>query len=160
MTKTVIRLALLLFVIAAGFYLVVDKSDQPAATDSVAATETTSPSAEGDQVIVYYFHGEQRCPTCLKIEALSSEAVQTGFAGELDEGRVVWKVVNYEKPENAHFVQEFELYTKSLIVVKTVNGKMVEWKNLPEIWELVNDDAAFIKYVKGEVSAYLNPEEA
>lgn len=159
--KTIVRVVLLLFVVAAAIYMVAQRSDQPTNAENTAATNEAIPIADNtDQVLVYYFHGEQRCPTCLKIEKLSSEAMQTGFAEALQDGRVVWQVVNYEQPENAHFVDDYELYTKSVIVVKMVNGEQVEWKNLPDIWELVNDDAEFIKYVDGEVRAYMSLGEA
>jgi len=153
--KTVIRIVLVLFVLASGFYLAVDRSENTAAKPDIAVTETASPEMPGDQVLVYYFHGDVRCPTCMKIEALSTEAVEKGFDKELKNGRVAWQVVNIETPENAHFVDDFELYTKSLILVKKNDGVQTAWKNLPRIWELVNDDTAFIDYVDGEVKAYL-----
>jgi hypothetical protein len=154
--KTTVSVILILFVLASVAWLVFGQSDSPAITDeSTSVAEEAAAEVKGDQVLVYYFHGEQRCPTCMKIEALSNQAMQTGFAGEIADGRVVWKVVNYEQPENAHFVDDYELYTKSLIVVKTTDGQQMEWKNLPEIWELVHDDEAFIGYVNSEVDAYL-----
>jgi hypothetical protein len=153
--KTVVSVILLLFVLASVAYLVFDNSDTSDATTNDVIAEQASSEIEGDQVLVYYFHGEVRCPTCIKIEALSTEAVQAGFAEEIGDGRLVWQVVNIEQPENEHFVDDYELYTKSVIVVKQTDGQQVAWKNLPEIWELVDDDAAFIKYVNDEVKAYL-----
>lgn len=156
--KTAVRIILVLFVLASVAYLVFDRSETAVATETAAADQTPQDSIGdqvGDQVLVYYFHGDVRCPTCIKIEALSTKAIESGFAGEIADGRLVWQAVNVDQPENAHFVDDYELYTKSLIVVKKHNGDQTEWKNLPQIWELVNDDAAFIKYVDDEVKAYV-----
>ncbi len=152
--KTAIRLILVLFVLASVAYLVFDGFKTSEATVDTSTAEQVSSEIEGDQVLVYYFHGDVRCPTCIKIEALSTEAIQNGFAEDIEAGRLVWEAVNTDQPENAHFIDDYELYTKSLIVVKKTDGEQTTWKNLPEIWELVNDDEAFIQYVDEEVKAY------
>ena len=51
-----------------------------------------------DGLVVYYFHGNIRCPTCRSIESQAQETVQTHFASQLSNGEVVWKIVNYEQP--------------------------------------------------------------
>jgi len=52
-------------------------------------------------------------------------------------------------------VKDYELYTKSVVLSETKNGKEVRWKNLDKVWTLLGDEAAFKKYVRDEVSAYL-----
>ncbi len=153
--RTVITAILSLFVLASVAYLVFDQPDTAVVTDGVPSAEPISADVAGDLVVVYYFHGDVRCPTCIKIEALSTEAIQNGFAEDIEAGRLVWQAVNTDQPENTHFIDDYELYTKSLIVVKKTDGEQTAWKNLPEIWELVNDDNAFIQYVDDEVKAYL-----
>lgn len=112
------------------------------------------PSA-GHVVRVYYFHTTQRCASCKKVETLSEEAVREGFARELGAGALEWSSLNLDDPENRHFVEDFQLYTKSLVVVDLRDGKQVRWKNLPRIWELLRDDVAFRQYVQREVHEYL-----
>ena len=63
--------------------------------------------------------------------------------------------VNVEVKGNEHFVKDYELYTKSVVLSETKNGKEVRWKNLDKVWTLLGDEAAFKKYVRDEVSAYL-----
>jgi hypothetical protein len=62
--------------------------------------------AETTQVIAYYFHGTVRCETCLNIEKQAHELVMSRFAAELASERLVFKPVNYDKPENAHFSKD------------------------------------------------------
>lgn len=108
-----------------------------------------------DKITVYYFHTSYRCSNCVKIEKYSSEAVQSGFPKELKDGKIVWKVVNVEKEPNKHFIKDYQLYTKSLVIVKMKNGKQIEWKNLNKIWELLYNKSKFIGYVQDEVKNYL-----
>jgi hypothetical protein len=108
------------------------------------------------KIIAYYFHGTSRCVSCRKIEAYSDEAIKSGFTTELKDGVLEWRVVNVEEKENGHFVEDYKLYTKSLVLVEMKDGKQVKWKNLDKVWELLKDKDAFIKYVKYEVSIFLN----
>ena len=124
-----------------------------------AMVAQTAPPASAPSSIhavrVYYFHGNARCVSCRKIEALAAEAVRAAFPEELKQGKVQWLVVNVEEPANKHFIQDYKLYTKSLVVVDLADGSQVRWKNLERIWELLRDDEAFRRYVQGEVKSYL-----
>jgi len=91
-------------------------------------------------VKVVYFHTDYRCSTCTKLEKYSEETVNKYFADDLKSGKVVWESINYEEEKNEHFVDKFNLYNKSLIIMKYENGKMKEWKNLEKIWELVSNE--------------------
>ena len=108
------------------------------------------------KVIAYYFHTNTRCSTCMKIEAYSKEAIMNGFPEELKNGTLEMRIVNYEQPENRHFINDYKLVSKSLILVKIVNGKPVEWKNLKLVWQLTGRKDAFINYVRKEVKSYLS----
>ncbi len=106
-------------------------------------------------VVAYYFHGNFRCPTCRKLEALSFEAVESGFPEDLKAGRLEWHVINIEEPGNEHFAQDYQLVSKSLVLVGKEDSKQTQWKNLQDIWTLVNNKEAFIKYVQTEIRSYL-----
>ena len=55
----------------------------------------------GDCLMVYYFYSNTRCPTCRVIESQSHETVQSHFASQLENGEVIWKILNYEEPAGA-----------------------------------------------------------
>lgn len=116
---------------------------------------TNPGDSPGTKVVAYYFHGQFRCATCRKLEALSKEAISSGFAQELGSSRLAFRVVNVETPDTEHFVKDFQLVTKSLVLVEYKDGKVVRWKNLPKIWQLVRDREEFIRYVQGETRAFL-----
>jgi thiol-disulfide isomerase/thioredoxin len=112
--------------------------------------------ANDHAVIVYYFHGKYRCGTCKRIEQLTKEAVAESFANEMKTRLVEMKVINVDEPENKHFAKDYQLFTRSVVLSDTVNGKEKQWKNLQKVWELVRNEEAFKKYIRDEVTAYLS----
>lgn len=101
---------------------------------------------------VYYFHGNSRCATCRTIEAYAREAVTTAFADELRANRLDWQVVNVDEPAHKHFIREFRLYTRSVVVVDASDPR--RFKVLEKVWELVSNKPAFQKYVEQEIRAF------
>ena len=106
-------------------------------------------------VVAYYFHGNKRCSTCRKLEAYSKEAIETGFADRLESGALSWRAVNVDRPADAHFVTDFELVTKALVLVEYRDGEVVRWRNLKLIWQLVGDKDGFLTYVRRETGEFL-----
>jgi hypothetical protein len=130
----------------------------PAVSEPVTAGEpaVADTAAAPHHLVVYYFHTNYRCSSCRKIEAYAHRALETGFAAELADGRMEWRVVNVEEAGNEHFVKDYQLYTKSVVLSDLAAGKEVRWKNLPKVWELLNDEAGFVEYVQTETHAYLD----
>lgn len=168
--KTIITVVLLLFVCVSVLYIFVGESGREQvsteANNETVAPENPALDEQNDdpvnpepQVIAYYFHGNKRCNTCLTIEAYAEESIRTGFARELETGMLGWRVVNVEESGNGHFVQDYELSTRSVILVDMRDKKQTRWKNLPEIWKLVRDKQAFVKYIQEETQAFLGGQD-
>ncbi len=113
---------------------------------------------ENTELIAYYFHTTRRCASCKKIEAYSREAIETGFGEALKTGELEWLVLNTDKPENKHFLEDYQLYTKSLVLSKIEDGEEKEWINLDKVWRLLGDKNSFIKYVQTEVQTFSGQE--
>jgi hypothetical protein len=107
------------------------------------------------QVIVYYFHTTRRCETCRNFEAYTDELLKNYFPQELEKGTVVYRVINTDLPENNHFIDEYQLITKSIVLSDVREGKQVRWKNLDRIWELAHNKDDFVKYVRDEITLFL-----
>lgn len=120
-----------------------------------AVAGAADPPAEKNRIVVYYFHTTHRCASCKKIEAYTEEAVKDAFAEEIKQGRLVWRMVNTDEKPNKHYVKDYQLYTKSVIVSEEISGKQERWKNLPKIWELLGDRPGFHLYIQEETGAYL-----
>ena len=76
----------------------------------------TVPTAESDGIEVLYFHGKQRCATCIAIEKQTKQAVE-----ELGDNRLTMRTIDISKKENESIVEKYEVAWSSLIVVKDGN---------------------------------------
>jgi len=92
----------------------------------------------------------------LKIEAYSQEAILTGFPQDIKKGRLDWQVINVEEIKNRHFIKDYQLITKSVVLVAFENGKQTEWTNLSRVWELAGNKDVFVKYIQDEMRTFLN----
>ncbi len=111
--------------------------------------------ASASTLVVTYFHTTARCPSCLRIEDLTVSTLTSRFAEPLATGRMKWRHINVDDPENAHFIKEYGLYTKSVVVSEVHDGQERRWKVLDKVWKLLGDAPAFQDYVEAEVKAYL-----
>jgi hypothetical protein len=122
---------------------------------SAPAQQTAAPASSAHKVIACYLHTNKRCSTCMNIEAYSKEAIEKGFPEELKKGTLGMRIINYDNPENRHFMKEYKLVSKSLVLVNLVNGKYTEWKNLKVAWQLTGHRDAFLNYARKEGRGYL-----
>ncbi len=102
--------------------------------------------------LVYYFHATTRCATCRTIEAYARETVTGAFGADLVARRLEWQAVNVDEPANQHFIRDFQLYTRSVVVVDAKDPR--RYKVLDRVWQLVRDKATFQKYVEQEIRAF------
>lgn len=106
-------------------------------------------------VQVYYFRTNTRCASCRKIEAFTDGAVRRAFAQDMKDGKLAWRVINIQEAGNEHFIRDYQLAAKSVVVVDVIDGRQVRWKNLKRIWEMLHDELMFARYVEEEVRQYL-----
>ncbi len=158
----ILRIALVTLALAGiGSWAWNSFAPQESATPTTTATSTAAPLPESEHmVLVTYFTSDQRCPTCLKIEELARAAVETGFANELAQNEVRFQITNFDQPENKHFVDDYELAFKTVVIADRRQGKEVTWKKFDKVWDLVGEPEAFTAYLQEGVQNYLTPDDA
>jgi hypothetical protein len=129
------------------------EAPKPAAPPVAAPAPAEPPTT----VFVTYFHTTARCVSCVKIENLTELTMTTRLSGPVAEKRVVFRSVNVDEPANAHFVKDYSLYTKSVVVSEVKGGFEVRWKNLDRVWHLLGNPESFQSYVEKEVQGFLDP---
>lgn len=147
--KKVLTAVLLLFVLLSVAMMVIRESRGKAAAASDTNTAQTAAAipVNKDILTVYYFHGNMRCMTCNKFEKLTIETLQKRFSDQLANGDMALKIINTDVAENEHFVKDFQLTTKSVVLQK---GDQV--KNLEEIWTIIRQsDDEFMAYLEREI---------
>jgi len=81
------------------------------------------------------------------------------FESEIAGGIIEVATLNVEDPGNRHFIEDYQLYTKSVIISDVSGQKETRWKNLKRVWELLGDEKSFKSYVQEEVKNYLSEQK-
>lgn len=166
-TKQAVRIVLLVFMLTAfGIYAIretggcsiANKSSMESAGQGIpaAAAKESFDKAEGKKKIVaYYLHGNSRCHVCNRIEKDSREAVEQGFKESIDSGVLAFKAVNIDRRANSHYINNFKINTKALVIVLYNEDRQENYKVLSDIWIYLNDKEKFLKYIRDEIATFL-----
>ena len=117
----------ILFLIAVCFAFISCNMNAKNGTEAQTQKEVTVK----DHVEVLYFHGKQRCATCMAIESNTKASMKKKFADQIKKGKVTFKVIDISKKENEKIVEKYEVTWSSLIIVRHKNGKET-YKNMTE----------------------------
>ena len=88
------------------------------ATCGQRQTRTEQNAADKGVVQVLYFHGSQRCATCRALEAKTIELLETEYAQAQNEGKIVFKSIDFSEPEGEAVADRYEVAWSSLILDK------------------------------------------
>jgi hypothetical protein len=92
----------------------------------------------------------------LTIEAYTEKTVQSEFPGELEAGRLEWRPIDVEQPANEHFQDDYQLEFNSLILAEVTGEAVTSWRNLDQVWYLLDDEEDFEEYVQTNVATALS----
>lgn len=120
--------AILLLTLCVGLFSCGNNQTKNTKTDSTTSTSCSAcPSGcseqnhtKSDVVEVLYFHGKQRCATCMAIEKNTKELVETTFADQIKSGKLAFKIVDITKDEE--LAEKYEITWSSLVLVDYNNG--------------------------------------
>lgn len=107
-----------------------------------------------EKIQIYLFHPTRRCSTCIAIGQYAEKTVNESFQGELASGKIEFKEINIDLPENQVLVEKFQASGSALYINSVIGGK----DNIAEdadVWRLTNDEAGFKSYLKGKIDNLL-----
>jgi len=155
MKKRILKFALIALA-GVGCWAAIQQARQAADVPAVRQeVVTTRPGVAPDMIQVTYFSSDVRCATCVRIERLTRETVEKNFGAEVASGRIVLQTINLDDPGNEHFVQDYQLISKTVIVSDRAKGQEVKWENLQDVWSKQKDEQAFEAYVADAVRRHL-----
>lgn len=112
MNKSILILLLAVLFIACG-----NKTENKQ-TESQEQEQTVT-TADASVVNVYYFHGKQRCKTCIAIENVTKNMVVENYK---DNPKVKYIEVNIDEAINKDLVEKYEIAFSSLLITKGENS--------------------------------------
>lgn len=87
------------------------KENKETASTEVIVGQTT----EASVVNVYYFHGKQRCKTCIAVGNVTEETIKGAYA---DNPNVKFIEIETDKKENGGLVEKYAITWNALIIAK------------------------------------------
>lgn len=112
-------------------------------------------SVPDNGVIIYQFHRRFRCEACHILEETINNALQKHFPEELKAGTLIYRVIDLDAKGNGHYEKEYEFFYNTVIVVDIENGSETRFKNLEEVWSLVDDKEVAVEFIRSHIAAYL-----
>lgn len=100
-------------------------------------------------VNVYYFHGKQRCKSCVAVEKVAKETVEKAFA---DNKSVRFVEINTEDKANVKLVEKYQITWNALIIEK--GDSRIDLTKMA-FANAVNSPDVLIELIKKEVNARL-----
>ena len=108
-----------------------------------------------NQVVVYYFHRKFRCQSCEVLESTLQNTLQVSYADHFGTGRLAMCVVNLDDPVNHHYLEQFEIFSNSVVIVEKKGGKVLRFKTVESIWDVSEDGDAISHLLQTEVAGFL-----
>ncbi len=122
-----------------------------AISPETAKNEQVKPA---EKVQVYVFHSTNRCFSCVTIGKFSKKTIEQKFPDELSSGKIEFKEINIDLPENRTLTNKFEATGSALFINAVIDGED-NIKQNTQVWRLVSDEQKFINYLSGEIKKLL-----
>lgn len=146
----IITAGITLSVLANGKNSTREQSQKSASAENPSREEKQS----ADKVEVFLFHSTNRCISCVTIGKYAGETVYEYFQGELRDGKMEFREINIDLPENKELAWKFQASGSSLFINAIFNGK----DNITEdtrVWRLISSESQFKNYLKDKLNNFL-----
>lgn len=107
-----------------------------------------------DRLEIYYFHRTQRCISCLTIGEYVNKIMLGYFFNEVANGKIDYQEINIDLPENRDLARKFQA-TGSSLFINTIRGEKEDIQNVPEVWNLKNDEEKFKIFLEQKIDKLL-----
>jgi len=101
-----------------------------------------------DGLSVLFWHAEQRCSSCMKIETLLRQSLQ-------DDKDFRFIKLEYDVLVNQSLAQQFDVGSPTIILVERQDQQNVRVRDLTaEVWNTINDADAFTAMLQKELKTF------
>jgi len=104
-----------------------------------------------EKIQVFVFHNTHRCSSCIAVGKLAGETVNEYFQPELQQGKIEFREINIDLPENKELASKFQASGSSLYINAIIDGQ----DNIAEditVWQLINQESKFKNYLKNKLN--------
>lgn len=129
---------------------------QTASETKQAQTQNTKPV---EKVQVFAFHSSQRCYSCILLGKYAKETVEELFASELESGKIEFREINLDLPENKEIAKKFKAAGSSLFINGIVDGQD-NIKQDAQVWRLLSNKQKFSDHLAKKLREIIGESEA
>ncbi len=132
-------------------------------TDAAPAKKTINTAnmsvalASADKVEVFVFHRTQRCISCITMGKFAEKTVVERFGKELQDGRIEFREINVDDPQNEALSAKFHAAGSSLFT-NAIRGETEDIQEDIAAWRLLGDESAFKNYLANKINVLLGKQ--
>lgn len=130
------------------------KADADCEDGVCGVTEIQEEKITAEKIEVIHFHATQQCWSCTTVGDFTEKSLKNRFAEEVEEGKIVFKSINYELLENSEITQKYKAYGSSLFINLIYDGKDHISEDV-QVWRLVNSEIQFREYLGDKLEKHL-----
>ncbi|PIQ74587.1 MAG: hypothetical protein CO002_00120 [Candidatus Portnoybacteria bacterium CG_4_8_14_3_um_filter_44_10] len=127
MQKKTIILIIAIAVIGTVFLILKNgnkSTEAQSQNNQIAENQSKEEKQSAEKIQVFVFHATQRCYSCIAIGKLAGETVNEYFQPELRDGKIEFREINVDLPENKELAYKFQASGSSLfIMARTTSQK-------------------------------------
>jgi thioredoxin-related protein len=152
MNKNLLTFGLLGMLALVGFLIFTSSNSERKIVLEEVKEEVNLKPAEKVQVFV--FHSNNRCYSCETMGKLTKATIEKYFQNEIKEGKVEFREINVDLPENKEIAQKFEATGSSIFINAIIDG-VDNIKEETQLWRLLSNKQNFSDYLTKKVKEKL-----
>jgi len=115
--------------------------------NNIKNINNTGINPKADKVEVFLFHTNNRCATCIAIGKLSETTIYEYFQPEIRDGKIEFREVNIDLPENKELSDKFQAVGSALFINAIYEGSDHISEDVA-VWRLTSNETQFKNYLK------------
>ena len=131
-----------------------NKKTQSSVQGNNSKTAEAQEAKPAEKIQVFLFHATQRCITCVNIGKYAEETLEQKFPEELKSGKIEFREINIDLPENKELATKFRATGSALFINPIIEGND-NIKEDTQVWRLTSNKQSFISYLSDKLNAML-----
>jgi len=107
-----------------------------------------------EKIQVFLFHSTSRCSSCITAGKYAKETVEQKFSEELKSGKIEFREINVDLPENKEVATKFKASGTSLFINSIIDGQD-NIKEDTQVWRLIYNEHGFVSYLTDKLNKLL-----
>ncbi|MFA5025483.1 MAG: nitrophenyl compound nitroreductase subunit ArsF family protein [Candidatus Shapirobacteria bacterium] len=152
---------LIIILVVLGLGFVIGGLGNPKAEKAVSdlqiiptQTSVTSLPKGSEKIEVFVFHTTNRCISCINVGKYSKAVVEEKFPDEFKSGKITFKEINIDLPENYKITQEYKVTGSALFINTIKDGTNIHEEDTT-VWRLVTNETQMKNYFETKLKSLL-----